>query len=109
VLCVSQRALDELQDALEANFVETGIRLGFRILALPPRRSPARAAEEPGLPLQVALDEPGADDDVVWCGERPILILERSIAELLDGFLLDVVETPDGDAYIAIDWPEHLF
>lgn len=107
MLHVTQRALEELEIALGEQCVEPRERLGFRILAV---RAPSGPdANDPDSPneafLELALDEPGRDDEVVACGNRPILIMARPLAAFLDGFRVDVFETIDGARHIALEMP----
>jgi hypothetical protein len=113
MLRVTQQALDELRDALEERIGDAGWdQLGFRIVPVTDAPGPTSDADVAGVwtgaGLSLALDEPDNDDEVVSWGDRPILILARPIAALLDGFLVDVVEGPDGSRHIAIQLPSRL-
>lgn len=111
MLHVTQRALDELIEALDEWCPEPApdpaFGLGFRIVV---RGEPLPDCDSGDPPptdaaLVLALDEPGNDDEVICWEDRPILILARPIAAFLDGLVVDVVETPEGLHQLAIELP----
>jgi hypothetical protein len=118
MLRVTQQALDELRDALEERLLDPGEDgIGFRIVPRTDASEMPVDQEDAGAwtglrglrtGLSLALDEPGSGDEVFSWGDRPVLILARPVAALLDGFLLDVIEAPDGSRHIAIELPGRL-
>ena len=61
--------------------------LGFRIVSSPGKESS----------LSLALDRPRSQDEIHEHHEqRNVLLLDRCASERLDGFTLDLVETPEG-------------
>jgi hypothetical protein len=82
MFAVTTEAARELQHLLEAEGAppETGVKL-----------SPGN-----GGALQMTLDAPAEGDEVIREGERPLLILDGSIRQRLDGAVLDV-ERPEAN------------
>jgi len=82
MLNVSEGALKVIDETLRANNVEEGRAL--------------RLAQGPGGQFGLQVDAPAEDDQVVTAGDKPVLVVDRRIADHLDGALLDAVDSGEG-------------
>jgi Fe-S cluster assembly iron-binding protein IscA len=88
MLHITPIAKDELREML-GRVAPAGSEqeeLGFRIVPTP--------GEEGSLSL--ALDHPRSQDEIHSHEQRNVLLLDSRSAERLDGFTLDLAETPEG-------------
>lgn len=88
MLHITPTAKAELREML-GRFAREGPEqkeLGFRIVSSPGEESS----------LSLALDRPSSQDEIHSHERRSILLLDRRASERLDGFTLDLVETPEG-------------
>jgi hypothetical protein len=60
--------------------------MGFRLVPTPGKEGR----------LSLALDHPTSQDEIHSHQQRKVLILDRITSERLDGFTLDLAETPEG-------------
>jgi hypothetical protein len=91
---ITQDARVELWRALEQLAPEGADReLGFRVV--PAQTTPNKPNGEPDS-LGLTLDKPRDGDEVYPHEERNVLLLDRTVAEQLDGLTLDVADSPEG-------------
>jgi Fe-S cluster assembly iron-binding protein IscA len=55
-----------------------------------------RLVPQPGGRLGISLDRPGDSDQRVELGGETILVVSPGVADMLDGSVIDVLETADG-------------
>jgi hypothetical protein len=61
--------------------------MGFRIVSTPGEQGS----------LSLALDHPTSEDEIHSHERRKVLLLDRTTSERLDGFTLDLADTPEGN------------
>lgn len=82
MLSVTDKAVDILAQSLEASEANEGQSL--------------RLARTPQGEFGLAIDEEREGDQVVKHAEKPILVVDQEVSSALDGAVLDVVESPEG-------------
>ncbi len=50
--------------------------------------------------LSLVLDEPQEEDLVVTDDDRAVLLVDPEVAKVMDGALLDAIESPQGDVLV---------
>jgi Fe-S cluster assembly iron-binding protein IscA len=87
MLDVSQRAVKALHATLEENSDDEASVLRLDL-------------DDEQVTLSLHIDEVRDGDQVVEDAGRPVLVIERGLAEQMDGASIDVVDTEDGEALV---------
>jgi hypothetical protein len=103
MLHVSQRALEAICEALDQADPDPDRAFGFRVLAVSGPGGDACGPMRSEASLEIGLDVPDANDEIVAWDERPVLILARPVAALLDGTTVDLCELGNGERQLAIE------
>jgi Fe-S cluster assembly iron-binding protein IscA len=82
MLEVTEKALDALTTVLDSS--ETEPQEGLRL------------APNPGGGFGLVVDEPHEGDRVITQGERPVLLVEQEVSEVLGDVVLDLIDSPEG-------------
>jgi hypothetical protein len=118
MLQLTQRArealLETLEEYLDVPDGDPDTRLAFRVLSVSAvhlREAAPGPEPDPGgasMALDLGLDEPDGEDELVRCGDRPLLIVAEPLATLLDGVKVDVIDASDGSSHLAVEVPGGL-